>query len=61
MTGPTFWAKPSIMGSDVSGKRAQFGSPCGLEDVLAAFDELLHLPDHGAILIALAGIVANYA
>jgi hypothetical protein len=32
-----------------------------LADVLHAFDELLYLPDHGAVLVALAGIVANYA
>ena len=32
-----------------------------LEEVLAAFDELLLLPDHGAVEVALAGIVANYA
>jgi hypothetical protein len=47
--------------SDVPGKRSQSGSPSGLEDVLAAFDELLLMPDHGAILVALAGVVANYA
>jgi hypothetical protein len=47
--------------SDVSGKRARVGSPCRLEEVLETFDELLLMPDHGAILIALAGIVANYA
>jgi hypothetical protein len=48
-------------GSDVSGKRSQSGSPCGLEDVLDAFDELMLLPDHGAVYVALAGVVANYA
>jgi hypothetical protein len=48
-------------GSDVSGKTPIFGSICGLEEVLAAFDELLLLPDHGAVLVALAGVVANYA
>src|SRR5262249_61136327 len=48
-------------GSDVSGKVPLFGSGCGLEEVLDAFDELLLLPDHGAVLITLAGVVANYA
>jgi hypothetical protein len=47
--------------SDVSGQRLQSASPCGLEDVHAAFDELLLLPDRGAVDVALAGIVANYA
>jgi len=47
--------------SDVSGKRAQVGSPCSLEEVIAAFDDLLLLPDRGAVYTALAGIVANYA
>lgn len=47
--------------SDVSGKRPHFAYPCGLEDVLGAFDELLLLRDHGAVEIALAGIIANYA
>ena len=42
-------------GSDVSGGR------CDLTEVLGVFDELLYLPDHGAVLVALAGIVANYA
>lgn len=44
--------------SDVSGERF---TACGLGDVLAAFDELLLMPDHGAIVVALAGVVANYA
>jgi hypothetical protein len=48
-------------GSDVSGKRPRYGSPCGLEETLAAFDDLLLLPDHGAVYAALAGVVANYA
>jgi hypothetical protein len=48
-------------GSDVSGKRPHARSSSGLEDVLAAFDELLLMPDHGAVHVALAGIVANYA
>lgn len=48
-------------GSDVSGKRSQPGSPCALGDVLAAFDEFLLMPDRGAILAALSGIVSNYA
>jgi hypothetical protein len=47
--------------SDVSGKRALFGNACGLYEVRAAFDELLLMPDHGAIYVALAGVVANYA
>lgn len=47
--------------SDVSGKRPQFTNSCGLEDVLAAFDELLLMPDHGAVYVTLAGVVANYA
>jgi hypothetical protein len=48
-------------GSDVSGKRVLFGNACSLDEVLAAFDELLLMPDHGAIHVALAGTVANYA
>lgn len=48
-------------GSDVSGGSPTFGSACGLEDVLGAFDELLLMPDQGAILVALAGVIANYA
>jgi hypothetical protein len=48
-------------GSDTSGKRPQSGYPCGLEDVLAAFDDLLLMPDHTAIVVALAGVIANYA
>jgi hypothetical protein len=56
-----FNEKMSQGGSDVSGKRSQPEEPCGLEDVLASFDELLLMPDHGAILVACAGIVANYA
>jgi hypothetical protein len=47
--------------SDVSGKPIVYGNSCGLDEVLAAFDELLLLPDHGAVEIALAGVVANYA
>jgi hypothetical protein len=43
--------------SDVAG----WSSPDALANVLAAFDELLLMPDHGAILVALAGIVSNYA
>ena len=43
------------------GKRLVFGSGCGLDEVRAAFDELLLMPDHGAIYVALAGAVANYA
>lgn len=51
-------------GSDFSGERGRSlvyttGEP--LDGVLAAFDELLLMPDHGAILVALAGVVANYA
>jgi hypothetical protein len=29
--------------------------------VLGAFEDLLLLPDHGAVYTALAGVVANYA
>jgi hypothetical protein len=47
--------------SDASGKRPRYGSPCGLEEVIGAFEELLLLPDHGAVYTALAGVVANYA
>jgi hypothetical protein len=47
--------------SDVSGKRARGRMGIGLADVHAAFDELLLMPDRGAINVALAGIVANYA
>ena len=47
--------------SDTSGKRPEFANRVTLEEVLAAFDELLLLPDHGAVEVALAGIVANYA
>ena len=42
--------------TDIPGKQA-----CGLDAVLDAFAELLVMPDPGAIEIALAGIVANYA
>jgi putative DNA primase/helicase len=45
----------SSSGGDVSGGR------CDLAEVLRVFDELLYLPDHGTVLVALAGIVANYA
>lgn len=38
-----------------------YGNQCELDEVLAAFDELLLMPDRGAILVALAGVVANYA
>jgi hypothetical protein len=48
-------------GSDTSGKRARYGSACGLGVVLGAFEDLLLLPDHGAVYTALAGVVANYA
>jgi hypothetical protein len=47
--------------SDATGKCALVGLSCGLEEVIAAFDELLLLPDRGAVYAALAGIVANYA
>lgn len=47
--------------ADVPGKRLRACPPSGLDTVLAAFDELLVMPDHGAILVALAGVVANYA
>jgi len=51
-------------GSDISGEcelARRLPSPRALDDVLAAFDELLLMPDHGAILVALSGVVANYA
>jgi hypothetical protein len=47
--------------SDVSGKPIAYGNSCGLEEVVGAFDELLLLPDHGAVYVTLAGVVANYA
>jgi hypothetical protein len=47
--------------SDISGDRLVYGNVCGLDEVLGEFDELLLLPDHGAVLVALAGVVANYA
>lgn len=48
-------------GPDVSGEHPQIVIHGGLDDVLTVFDELLLMPDHGAIVIALAAIVANYA
>lgn len=36
-------------------------SSCGLQDVLDVFGELLVMPDPGAVEIALASVVANYA
>jgi hypothetical protein len=48
-------------GPDVSGKVPRTYCASGLESVLAAFDELLLMPEHGPILVALAGVVANYA
>ena len=36
------------------------GDPA-LSEVHAAFDELLFLPDHDAVNVTLAGVVANYA
>jgi hypothetical protein len=51
-------------GSDFSGERGAslvYSSATPLDDVLIAFDDLLLMPDHGAILVALAGVVANYA
>jgi hypothetical protein len=47
--------------SDVSGESILYGNSCRLDEVVAAFDELLLMPDHGAIYVTLAGIVANYA
>src|SRR5262245_8208863 len=47
--------------SDVSGKPSQDGLPSGLDEVLDAVDELLILPDRGAVYVALAAVVANYA
>jgi hypothetical protein len=48
-------------GSDVSGELPETVSTSGLEDVLAAYDDLLLMPDHGAVYVTLAGVVANYA
>jgi hypothetical protein len=52
---------PTCDRSDTSGEPPRSQHPCGLGDVLAAFHELLLLPDESAVLIALAGVVANYA
>jgi hypothetical protein len=41
--------------------RATTITRASLADVLAAFDELLLMPDQAAVVVALAGIVANYA
>jgi hypothetical protein len=57
----TWFAANGHAPSDAAGKRALGGSSCSLEEVIAAFDELLLLPDRGAVYAALAGIVANYA
>jgi hypothetical protein len=57
----TWFAANGHAPSDAAGKRALVGSSCGLEEVIAVFDELLLLPDRGAVYAALAGIVANYA
>jgi putative DNA primase/helicase len=43
------------------GVPSDFPGGCDLEGVLAAFGELLVMPDPGAVEVALAGIVANYA
>src|SRR5262245_28712178 len=43
--------------SDVAG----WSSSSALDNVLAAFEELLLMHDHGGVLVALAGIVSNYA
>jgi hypothetical protein len=43
------------------GVPSDFPGKCVLGDVLAAFDELLLLPDHGPPIVAMAGVVANYA
>lgn len=40
---------------------SSFPGKCVLGDVLAAFDELLLMPDHGPPIVAMAGVVANYA
>lgn len=48
-------------GSDISDEQSRSGSAIGLEDVHAAYRELLLLPDTGAVSVTLAGIVANYA
>jgi hypothetical protein len=57
-------SKPAQGGSDFSGERGVslvYSTTEPLDEVLATFDDLLLMPDHGAILVALAGIVANYA
>ncbi len=46
-------------GSDFSGERDS--GRTGLESVVEAFEELLLLPDRGAVFVALAAVVANYA
>jgi hypothetical protein len=46
--------------SDVSGERVQ-ASDGTLAEVHSAFDDLLLMPDHGAINVALAGVVSNYS
>jgi hypothetical protein len=47
--------------SDTAGKPARSLTASGIEDIHASFDRLMLLPDHGAVSIALAAIVANYA
>ena len=47
--------------SDERGTGAVYTTVEPLEEVLGTFDDLLLMPDHGAILLALAGVVANYA
>jgi putative DNA primase/helicase len=51
--------KPSFL--EQRGVPSDFPGGCDLEGVLAAFGELLVMPDPGAVEVALAGIVANYA
>jgi hypothetical protein len=58
--GPTSTALKSSY-SEERGVPSDIPGKCDLETVHAAFDELLVLPDHGAVDIALATIVANYA
>ena len=41
--------------------KAKSQTPRTLEEVVSAYEKLLFVPDRGAILVALAGIVANYA
>jgi hypothetical protein len=53
-------SKPKSSPSNIPGGRRSSSSPA-LENVLAAFSELLFMPDNGAVKVGLAGVVANYA